>query len=92
MLAALAAVTAAALAFGVSERPAAAQSEPQTVGDVTGLTATTQGQPDGAVQLTWNAAENAQVYFVVYSKTSDLMAGSYGSVQMRPFSGNQGND
>ena len=90
MTAALAAVAAAALTFGVSERSAVAQSEPQTVGDVTGFAASVEGQPDGSVHLTWNAADNAQVYFVVYIKSTDLAAGSYGSVQMRPFNGTEG--
>ena len=89
MLAALAAVT-AALAFGVSERPAAAQSEPQTVGEVTGLTASAQGQPDGAVYLAWNAAENAQVHFIVYINVAEYMAGNFSSVQMQPFKGTSG--
>ena len=90
MTAALAAVAAAALTFGVSERSAVAQSEPQAVGDVTGFAASVEGQPDGSVHLTWNAADNAQVYFVVYIKSTDLAAGSYGSVQMRPFNGTEG--
>ena len=42
------------------------------------------------MHLTWNAADNAQVYFVVYIKSTDLAAGSYGSVQMRPFNGTEG--
>ena len=42
------------------------------------------------MQLTWNAADNAQVYFVVYSKSSDLAAGNYVNVQMRPFNGTEG--
>ena len=37
MAGALVAVVAALLIFGVSERPASAQSEPETVGKVTGL-------------------------------------------------------
>ena len=90
MTAALAAVVAAALTLGGSERLAAAQSEPQTVGDVTGFTASVEGQADGSVHLTWNAADNAQVYFVVYIKSTDLVAGNYGSVQMRPFNGTEG--
>ena len=87
---ALVAVVAALLTLSVSERPAAAQSEPATVGKVTGLTASADGQPDGTVQLTWNAAENAQAYFIVYLKTSEATAGSYGNVQMQPFNGTSG--
>ncbi len=89
-MAALAALVAAALTLGGSERLAAAQSEPQTVGDVTGFTASVEGQADGSVHLTWNAADNAQVYFVVYIKSTDLVEGNYGSVQMRPFNGTEG--
>ena len=87
---ALAAVVAAALTLSGSERLAAAQSEPQTVGDVTGFAASVEGQPNGSVHLAWNAADNAQVYFVVYIKSTDLVAGNYGSVQMRPFNGTEG--
>lgn len=90
LTAALAAVVAAALTLGGSERLAAAQSEPQTVGDVTGFAASVEGQPNGSVHLAWNAADNAQVYFVVYIKSTDLVAGNYGSVQMRPFNGTEG--
>ena len=81
----LVAVLAALLALGVSERSATAQSEPETVGRVTGLTATAEDQSPGTVHLTWNAAENAQVYFVLFVKADDLASGNYAGVQMRAF-------
>ena len=85
----LVAVVAALLAFGVAERSAAAQSEPETVGAVTGLTASAEGQPPGTVHLTWNAAENAQVYFVLFVKADDLASGNYAGIQMRAFNGTE---
>ena len=90
MVGVLAAVVAVLLAFGVSERSASAQSEPETVGAVTGLTATAEGQVDGTARLTWNAAENAQVYFVLYLKEDDFTTGNYGDIQMRAFNGTEG--
>ena len=81
----LVAVLAALLALGVSERSATAQSEPETVGRVTGLTATAEGQPPGTVHLTWNAAENAQVYFVYYIEEKDLNVSNWSAGQMRAF-------
>ena len=84
----LGALAAALLIFGLYERPAAAQSEPQTVGRVTGLTATAAGQPDGTVRLTWNAAENAQVYFVYYIEQKEKDASNWANGQMRAFTGN----
>ena len=81
---------AALLLFGITASPAAAQSEPQTVGKVTGLTATTAGQPDGTVCLTWDAAENAQVYMVLFLKHDDVIAGNYANGQMRAFTATQG--
>ena len=89
-MAAFAAVVVALLALGVPDGSAHAQSEPQTVGRVTGLTASPDGQPPGSVLLTWNAAENAQVHFVLYIKESDVEAGYYGDVQMRVFNGTEG--
>ncbi len=85
----LVAVVAALLAFGVAERSAAAQSEPETVGAVTGLSATAEGKADGTVGLTWNAAENAQVYFVLFVKADDLASGNYAGIQMRAFNGTE---
>ena len=90
MAGALVAVLAALLAFGVSERSATAQSEPETVGRVTGLTASAEGQSPGVVRLTWNAADDAQVYFVLYLKEDDFTAGNYGGIQMRAFNGTEG--
>jgi len=81
----LVAVLAALLGLVVSERSATAQSEPETVGRVTGLTATAEGQPPGTVQLTWNPADDAQVYFVLFVKADDLASGNYAGVQMRAF-------
>ena len=54
------------------------------------LTASADEQMGGAVQLTWSEAENAQVHFVVYVKTAELSAGSYGSARMVTFAGSQG--
>ena len=71
--------------FGASERSAAAQSEPETVGAVTDLGATAAGQPDGTVHLTWNAAENAQVYFVYYIEQAEGDAGNWAAGKMRAF-------
>ncbi len=81
---------AALLLFGITASPAAAQSEPQTVGKVTGLAATTAGQADGTVRLAWNAADNAQVYMVLFLKHDDVMAGNYANGQMRAFTATQG--
>ena len=88
---ALLCVLAMALAgFGGSAQSAPASAEPQTVGPVANLTASADGQEDGAVRLTWSEAENAQVHFVVYVKSAELFAGNYGSAQMVPFAGSQG--
>ena len=84
---ALVAVVAALLIFGVSERPASAQSEPETVERVTGLAATAEGQPDGTVRLTWNPAENAQVYFVYYIAEKEKNARNWSAGRMRAFNG-----
>ena len=86
---ALVAVVAVALAFGVSERSASAQSEPETVGRVTGLAASVEGQPPGTVHLTWNAAENAQVHFVYYIDEEELNARNWSAGQMRAFNGTE---
>ncbi len=64
--------------------------EPRSVGSVANLTASTDGQEAGAVQLAWTEARNAQVHFVVYVKSAELLAGSYGSARMAPFAGSQG--
>ena len=65
-------------------------TEPQSVGRATNLSASTVGQEDGSVRLTWTAADDAQVHFVVYLKSSDLEARSFGQVQMVPFAGTEG--
>ena len=64
--------------------------EPQSVGPVTNLAISTDGQESGAVRLSWSEAENAQVHFVVYVKSAELTAGNYGSAQMAPFAGSEG--
>ena len=89
MVGVLAVVVAALLAFGVSERSAAAQSEPETVGAVTDLTATAEGQPPGTVHLTWNAAEYAQVHFVYYIEEKALNARNWAVGQMRAYNGTE---
>ena len=65
-------------------------AEPQSVGSVANLSVSTDGQPAGAVQLTWSETGNAQVHFVVYVKSAELSAGNYGSARMAPFAGSQG--
>ena len=84
------AMVAALLLFGLTAGPAAAQSEPQTVGKVTGLTASVAGQPDGTVRLTWNPADNAQVYMVLFVKHDDVITGNYANGQMHAFTATQG--
>ena len=42
------------------------------------------------MRLTWTPAENTQVHFVVYIKSSDLAVGDYSSAQMAPFAGSEG--
>ena len=82
----LALLLAIVLAFGAA--PAAAQvatSEPAPVGQVTGLTASSDRMADGAVRVRWQAAENAQAYFVVYIRSDDAAAGNYGGAQMAAF-------
>ena len=75
---------------GVPSGAPVAQSEPATVGAVTGLSASADDQAPGAVRLTWNAAENAQVYFVLYLEEDDFTAGNYGGIRMRAFNGTEG--
>ena len=72
---------------GVAQTSAA---EPTTVGQATDLRASTVNQGDGEARLAWTAAQDAQVYFVVYLKTSELNARNFGQVQMVPFSGTEG--
>ena len=88
-LALLWALMAALSGFGGFAQPVAPYLEPQSVGPVTNLAATVDGQPPGSVQLTWTAAENAQVHFVVYIKATDAASGNFGAVQMASFSGTE---
>ena len=64
--------------------------EPTFVGPVTNLVASAQGQDAGAVRFTWTAAENAQVHFVAYLKSTDAAARNFGSTQMAAFNGTEG--
>ena len=81
------------LALGLMGFGGVAQSlapEPASVGRATNLRASTVSQEDGSVRLTWTAADDAQVHFVVYLKSSDLEARNFGQVQMVPFAGTEG--
>ena len=74
-----------------SEPPVAALPvEPGFVGRVNDLEATAQVQPGGSVRLSWTPAQNAQTRFVVYIKSSDVLADNYHTARMMPFSGSQG--
>ena len=90
LLALLCALTLVLAGFGGSPQQPLPPLEPETVGQVTGLRASTEGQGPGTVKLTWNAAENAQVYFVVYLKTDDARAKDYGSTKMATFTTTEG--
>ena len=76
--------------FGGGAQSPLLAAEPQTVGQVTNLAASTDGQPDGAVRLTWSQAENAQVHFVVYGKSDEVNVGNYANARMAPFSATEG--
>ena len=76
--------------FSGNAQPPLQAAEPNMVGPVTNLTASADGQPDGAVRLTWSQAENAQVHFVVYAKSDEVNAGNYANARMAPFSGTEG--
>ena len=76
--------------FGGLAQPAPPNLDPQTVGRVTNLTATTAGQPPGTVRLTWTEAENAQVHFVAYIKATDVSTRNYGAVRVASFAGGEG--
>ena len=86
----LAALVTAFLVAAVPDSTISARSEPATVGAVTGLIASADDQAPGVVRLTWNAAENAQVYFVLYLEEDEFRAGSYGGIRMRAFNGTEG--
>ena len=73
-----------------TSQPAPLAAESNSVGPVANLVASAEGQEAGAVRLTWDEAENAQVHFVVYVKSDELTAGSYSTAQMVPFAGSQG--
>ena len=75
--------------FSVSPQVSPPPTEPKHVGPVTNLVAAVDGQDDGAVRLAWTEAENAQVHFVAYLKSSDLSAGNYGDMGITPFTGSQ---
>ena len=90
LLALLCVLTLALVGFGGSAQTPLPAAEPQSVGPVANLTASADRQEPGAVRLTWSEAENAQVHFVVYVKSTELTAGNYGSAQMAPFAGSEG--
>ena len=89
-LALLCVLTAALSGFGGFAQSVLPDLEPRTVGPVTNLAATVEGQPPGSVKLTWTAAENAQVHFVVYLKATDASVGNYGAARMASFGGTEG--
>ena len=86
----LCALTVALVGFGGHSQAPVPPPEPQSVGPVANLVASAEGQTVGVVRLTWTAAENAQVHFIVYLKSSDLVAGDFSMARMEPFNGTQG--
>ena len=64
--------------------------EPQQVTQVSRLSARAAGQPTGAVRVSWEPADNAQAYFVVYVKAAEVDAGNYARAQMAAFNGTDG--
>ena len=90
VLALLCALAIAFTAFRGSPQSIPAAEEPNSVGPVANLVASTASMDVGSVRLTWTAAENAQVHFVVHIKTADLAARSFSEVRMVPFSGSEG--
>ena len=86
----LCALTVALVGFGGSPQAPVPPPEPQSVGPVANLVASAEGQGVGTVRLTWTAAENAQVHFIVYLKSSDWVAGGLSVARMEPFSGTEG--
>ena len=90
LIALLCALALTMLGFGGSAQAPLPPASPVSVGQVTNLRASATGQVPGTVKLTWNAAANAQVYFVVFLRSSDAMAGNYDSVRMKAFTGTEG--
>ena len=86
----LCALAMAMAGFGGNAQPPLQAPEPDTVGPVTNLTATTAGQADGSVRLTWSQAANAQVHFVMYARSDEASAGNYANARMAPFAGTEG--
>ena len=86
----LGALTVALVGFGGSPQAPLPSAEPQSVGPVTNMVASTESQAVGAVRLTWTAAENAQVHFIVYLKSSDNVAGNSSVARMDTFNGTEG--
>ena len=89
LIALLCALTLAMAGFGGSPQAPLPPASPASVGQVTNLQARADAQAPGTVKLTWNAAASAQVYFVVYLKSSEAMAGDYDSVRTKAFTGNR---
>ena len=90
LIALLCALTLAMAGFGGSAQAPLPPASPVSVGQVTNLQARAEAQAPGMVRLSWNAAENAQVYFVVYLKSSEAVAGNYDSVRTKAFTGTEG--
>ena len=90
LIALLCALTLAMAGFGGSPQVPLPPASPVGVGQVTNLRASAVSQAPGTVKLTWNSAANAQVYFVVYLKSSEAKAGNYDSVRMKAFTGTEG--
>ena len=90
LFALLCALTVVLAGFGGNAQSPPPASEPQAVGPVANLTASADGQADGAVRLTWSQAENAQVHFVVYAKLDEVNVGNYANARMAPFAGTEG--
>ena len=64
--------------------------EPQEVGQAADLAVSAQGQLAGAVQVSWTAAENAQVHFVFYSQSIDDDTDEFPEVRTAVFNGTDG--
>ena len=90
LLALLAVLTIVLAGFGGSPQQPLPPASPVSVGQVTNFQAHADAQIPGSVRLSWNAADNAQVYFVVYLKSSEAVAGNYHSVRTKAFTGTEG--